>query len=210
MSKLIPIVAGVTGTAAVATGGSYWLLTQNTKEETKIEINKVFVRNKFQHALIDLTGAGDTLLKEKLKKLKGASVNPNNDKLQVAKTKGGGETDGLAELKDGCRIIYNSEFSDESSNVFGDFKDYCSKNIKDQITATKWAVGDTGFQWKTKHDALKQPKTGITLVAELSTIASEESTDGGKLKAWCTGIENSVFKGPEDDTYKNANEFCTK
>ncbi|OAL09825.1 hypothetical protein A6V39_05200 [Candidatus Mycoplasma haematobovis] len=199
MSKLIPIVAGVTGTAIIGAGGGYLLSTQNTKT----------IKDSFKPALIKLDNSEEELLKIKLTKLKTGTIFSGNKKLKEAQDKEKTTTNsGLADLKKACQEIYDSGFTNKNSDTFKDFQAYCAKTNKDKVAKGKWAIDDSTAQWKTKHEKLKNPKS--SLIAELNQIANTKSTNGEELKTWCKNNGELVFEGDEDKTFKNIEEFCTK
>ncbi|OAL09820.1 hypothetical protein A6V39_05175 [Candidatus Mycoplasma haematobovis] len=195
MSKLLPVVAiGAGGTAVISGVGGYLLSTQNTKT----------IKESFKDALIDLTSKEDTLLKEKLKKLKSGKVNSNNTKLSDAKSKITDGTDGgLAELKQACQEIYDSGFTNKESKIFLDFQAYCARTNKDKITNGRWF--DTGANWKTRYGKLNG-----SLAPKLAEIKSKNSSTGDELKDWCNEVADLVFEGDTDLNYINAQTYCGK
>lgn len=199
MSKLLPFVAGITGTTIITGVGGYLLSTQ---------VNKT-IKESFKDSLIDLKDNANELLKKKLKKLQEGNSEPENHKLKEAKKKKDTGTDnGLDELKAGCQEIYDSKFVNRGSNIFKDFQSFCSWNIKDKFDSGKWAIDIGDTKWNEKHTKLKSPKS--PLVSELKQISKETSQDGNKLKAWCQKTGDLIFEGEDNETYKNINEFCTK
>ncbi|OAL09907.1 hypothetical protein A6V39_03280 [Candidatus Mycoplasma haematobovis] len=197
MSKLVPIVAGVTGTTIIGVGGGYLLSTQNTKS-FKIE---------FKHAILDFT-KDTALITEKLTKLKSSNSVPKHSKLISAKNKEvKGTNQGLNDFKEGCKEIYNSAFDKKDSDLFRDFQSYCSKNIKDVITTENWFA--SGADWSARFNKLKVENTKPSSVS-LTTIANGAGNDGNKLKEWCENIANSIYEGEDNLEFKDAKASCGK
>ncbi|OAL09902.1 hypothetical protein A6V39_03255 [Candidatus Mycoplasma haematobovis] len=197
MSKLVPVIAGITGTTIIGTGGTYLLLTQNTTT----------IKGKFEKALIDFT-KDTTLITAKLNKLKDGTVNSDIQKLKNAQTKAKTDVNSAKEdFQKACEEIYKSTFDKKESPLFKDFKEYCSWNVKDKVGDTSWADGSA--TWNTRFNKLNQNGTK-PLSSSLKKVAKGSNTNGTELQKWCNDIAVEVFGGDDDLEFKDAKEHCKR
>ncbi|AEG73178.1 hypothetical protein HF1_08410 [Mycoplasma haemofelis str. Langford 1] len=148
---------------------------------------------------------------------------PTHPKLTEAKSKSSSQADDAKALhKQGCKAIYDSEIED--SPYLEDFKNYCSKTIKDGITGTWIEQNNTqGDKWNPKLTSLKDhadAKDGVlddklkALKAKLTAApSSSPNWDNDKRKEltdWCDAAKSSIFMGDEDSQVKHSKLYCVE
>ncbi|OAL09822.1 hypothetical protein A6V39_05185 [Candidatus Mycoplasma haematobovis] len=194
-------VAGIGG----AGYGIYNVMQPAPKAPEKINIVKI--RNTFGEAIINFS-TENTLVSEKLKKLKEDSSDPKHTKLKEAKRKEIAKpNDGLEDFRNACQEIYYSGFTNKSSDTFKDFQSFCARTIKDKITKESWATDRAN--WKGRFDKLNKKEINPSS-QELQQIASKTSQNGNELRDWCTKVADLVFEGSENASFRDAQASCGK
>ncbi|CBY92740.1 hypothetical protein HF1_07320 [Mycoplasma haemofelis str. Langford 1] len=205
MNKLIPITtAGGLGAAGVG-GYSLWQLNQ-----------KVTFAEQYKNSLLKLEKT-DSILTFKFTGLQNKT--PKHPKLSEAARRFS-ETEIAKDLHvEGCEDIYSSPV--DSSEYFDDFKQYCSKAIKD-VVSNIIAVEktDTG-KWNPKltllrsHSESENGKLDDKLDAlkkllPASSSGSDNFDDNKResLKQWCDGIKETLFISDEEIPLKQFKLYC--
>ncbi|AEG73111.1 hypothetical protein MHF_0847 [Mycoplasma haemofelis Ohio2] len=199
----IVIPASLAGVAATAASGAYLLYGSSS------EAAKPLFKNKFEHALLSTSDNKDDSLWDKkweaFKKLDKAKNPKLSQALKDHKSKSI-DSDIRGLIKQGCQEIYDSEFSGEDDELYGDFKNVCSRNVKDKVGGTWLASSDgkIGEKWT----ALSQASLD-TLTSELKAIKSKDETKGKEeLQKWCDSISTHPYDGDGTVLTNNATSYC--
>ncbi|AEW45363.1 hypothetical protein MHC_02495 [Mycoplasma haemocanis str. Illinois] len=185
---------------------------------------KTTFRDKYRNAILDLvatSGPDFTKIDSKWSSFK-TSGTPKSDLLKESKTLSASkENDSKAKYREGCKRIYDSEFSD-SGNLWEDFKNYCSKNNSDAFDGVSGAWvseninGSVGTDWSARLKALKDSSSNVVVPEKLSklkakiTTESYDVTQAKELKDWCELEKMNPFEGSQSDVYKSLKSFCRK
>ncbi|AEW45561.1 hypothetical protein MHC_03505 [Mycoplasma haemocanis str. Illinois] len=204
MSKLIlPVIGGV----GVVGFGAYMMTPRGTE---------ITFKNKYKNAILGTTDNA-ALWNSKFTLLNGKTV--RHPKLRLAVIKYSSDSEYAKTLhKEGCKEIYNAPV--KHSEYRKDFKDYCSKNLKDEI-GNKWITEENnGSKWTAKLTSLKSHDSNNgeldgTLKRIKTSISGDnnntfDDTKRGDLKAWCTSAGAEIFESPESDLFKLVKLYCSE
>ncbi|AEG72989.1 hypothetical protein MHF_0719 [Mycoplasma haemofelis Ohio2] len=184
---------------------------------------KATFRDKYKDAILDLeatSGSDFTKIESKWSSFK-TSGTPKSDLLKESKTLSSSkENDSKVKYREGCKHIYDSEFSN-SGNLWEDFKNYCSKTNADAFDGVSgtWVSeninGSVGTDWSARLKALKD-SNGASLPEKLSTLKekitseSYSTAQANDLKSWCELEKKSPFEGNQSNAYRHLESFCRK
>ncbi|AEW45479.1 hypothetical protein MHC_03095 [Mycoplasma haemocanis str. Illinois] len=197
------IPTSLAGVVVTVAGGAY--LIYGSSSDTV----KTLFKDKFRHALMSTSDNKDDSLWgvkwESLKKLGKAKNSKISQALRDHKSKSiDDDIRGL--LKQGCQEIYDSEFLSQGDEVYDDFKNVCSRNIKDKLGGT-WLASSDG-KIAEKWTSLSQ--AGLdSLTSELKAIKSKDETNGkAELQKWCDSISTYPYDGDGTLLTNNATSYC--
>ncbi|OAL10573.1 hypothetical protein A6V39_00715 [Candidatus Mycoplasma haematobovis] len=157
-------------------------------------------------SLLNLTGdSNEATWGERFKEFNSTTtgLDPSLNKTSIKKWK---------DLQKWCNDNKNNSFN-KGDQKFQNFESFCTWKIGDKITSN--IPKDAGPEvdvWKTAHTQLKTRSQGKTLSEKLQTVLTTEAgTDKADQKAmhkWCTDAYKNTWRGNNDETFKEASEYC--
>ncbi|OAL10617.1 hypothetical protein A6V39_00935 [Candidatus Mycoplasma haematobovis] len=198
LSKGGIITAGLLSTGGI--GGSIALgyyLTNTSKETFRDKLSGTLLTNeqaddaKWTARVTLLSNDNSNTLTQELRTIKGET---GNDKVQ--------------KIKNWCNKNLNNNYSDDQQ-LLTNLRKYCAYNVKDKLTK---AI-DTGSWDANTHDKKLKDAQEKDLSDNMKNIKIKLTTSGtgantNALKEWCVSLDKVVFKGTNDQNFKDAQEYC--
>ncbi|CBY92753.1 hypothetical protein HF1_07450 [Mycoplasma haemofelis str. Langford 1] len=197
------LISSLIGLSAAAAGGAYFFYG------SPWEANKPLFKDKFKHALLSTdSNTDDALWANKWTTLKGLSKVKNTKLAEAFRDHKDKAIDEVIRnlMKQGCKEIYDSEFVGEESESYSDFKQVCSRNVKDKVGGT-WLTS-SGNNVDGKWNSLSSASID-TLTEALKGIKGKEVSAGkAELQKWCDSISALPYDGDGTTLTNNATSYC--
>lgn len=161
-------------------------------------------RDKLKGTLISDSEADATKWDARSKLLVDDTTETLTPELKAIKTAEGDNK--VEKIKDWCNTNLDSYFSD-NKELLRDIRKYCAYNIKEKL---RNPINTSSWSPEEHEKGLKEAKDEdlSTTMKDIKKKLTTEKIEKDALKDWCGKLDTLVFKGEEDQDFKDAVTYC--